>query len=143
MKAAQPMAAKLCFASAIFSAVFAAAFAAAQTTYPDQYCFSTPHTPYPSQCGCPVSTNKNDFCDAVKPPAGQTEMPFYYCVEGSSFACTSPNKSCGGSANVVRCDCWTCDGSGGQCGPQVECNPTQGKIGACTNYYGCTDNRPQ
>lgn len=131
--------AKLCFVLAGVLAISAAGLVAAQTTYPNERCISTPRAPFPSQCGCPVPPVVFDFCENVAPPAGQTNVTYYYCSGGYPGAtCTSPDRSCGSCGQAIKCPCWTCDGSGGMCPPQGACGGTEGKKGACCQDYGCT-----
>jgi hypothetical protein len=130
--------AQLCFILAGVAAASAAGLAVAQTQYLSEKCFATPGPIAPSQCGCPEPSVKTDFCLAVAPPAGWTEVTYYYCASNPNYNCTSPNISCGGNMQVVSCTCWTCDGSGGYCGPQAACTGTQGKNGSCVNLYGCS-----
>jgi hypothetical protein len=152
--------AAVCFTLAGLCGLSAASLSLAQVTYQEQLCFVTPVPVCQNQCGCPISNASWDMCPTARPPKGQTQISFYYCVAATGHTCTSPNLSCGGAMSVVNCSTENPDGSLTQCGccggntnppcpnwiaqmgcwncpDGYTCIPAPDKPG-CTQLYGCT-----
>lgn len=122
--------------------------------YQNYYCTTSPRYWISSLCGCPAEP-MNDFCLALIPPAGQTEITWYTgCWSKYQHTCYDGNESCGAiwsckAYNGVypTCNgCPTCNGvmtcyPSGKCfwpvGIPADCQKTD-KGNCTTTYYKCT-----